>query len=762
MKAKRLARLGGLAALAIVVLGIAAPFVNAEGYRARIESALERALNRKVRVKKVRFNLFTGPGFTIENVEIADDPSIGIEPLAYVDSLEARVTLRTLWTRKLAFSNLKLNDPTLNLVKADSGIWNFQLLKTAPGLLPSIQVRAGRINFKFGDTKSVFYLSESDLDINPLDDNRTDVRFSGQPARTDQAAQSFGMLLARGVWKRSENAEAELDVTAELERSAISELAKLIEGHGIGLHGVVSSRARIVGPMSALAVTGQLKLDDVHRWNLMPKGGGWQLNYRGKLDLKSQQLELETAAKENPGTPLVMRFRASGILSEPHWAASVDLREVPADAVVEAARHMGAALPEGMQVEGKLNGAVGFSRPGGLQGRMAAVDATLRAPGTPVLKFQSADVLIDGVNVHVGPSTVEAEGGQTAELTAQYGLEDSSLDVKVTTSGMSAGELQKGVAVRVPVLGAVSQGVWKGWLRYLKAAGEEGAWTGDLDVRDARLEVDGLADPVRIASASVLVNDRSFAMTRIRGRAGDIKFSGEYRGEPLRADRIRLEIPEASAIEVERLLMPSLRRRQGLLARFRLGNPAIPDWLRNRKLDTRISVDRLTAADQVWRLRDIRLDWNGTAIKIPVIEAERGGLELSAQGSISLAGSVPAYKVTGKLFGIEYKGGSLALEGAAESRGISADVLAAAHAEGAFEGEDVAFAPDTEFKTISGAFDWIAPGKLRLRNIQAGQGFESFTGQGSTQPDGKLLLELVSGSKRQVKIAGTWQGAVGR
>ena len=88
---------------------------------------------------------FHRPRVHDQNVEIADDPSIGIEPLAYVDSIEARVTLRTFWTRKLSFSNLKFKEPTLNLVKSDSGVWNFQLLHPTPGAVPTIQVRDGRI-----------------------------------------------------------------------------------------------------------------------------------------------------------------------------------------------------------------------------------------------------------------------------------------------------------------------------------------------------------------------------------------------------------------------------------------------------------------------------------------------------------------------------------------------------------------------------------------------------------------------------------------
>ena len=71
-------------ALAIVALGIAAPYVQADRYGEQIRSGLQRGLNRKVDIGAVHFNLFTGPGFTIENVIIYEDPSIGIEPFAHM------------------------------------------------------------------------------------------------------------------------------------------------------------------------------------------------------------------------------------------------------------------------------------------------------------------------------------------------------------------------------------------------------------------------------------------------------------------------------------------------------------------------------------------------------------------------------------------------------------------------------------------------------------------------------------------------------
>src|ERR1051326_5884327 len=94
---------GAVATVALV--GLCAPYIDADGYGQKIQDALERALNRKVKIGKVRFNLFTGPGFKVKSVTTQEAPSIGIEPFASVEPLDARVRLRSLWRRKLSFSN---------------------------------------------------------------------------------------------------------------------------------------------------------------------------------------------------------------------------------------------------------------------------------------------------------------------------------------------------------------------------------------------------------------------------------------------------------------------------------------------------------------------------------------------------------------------------------------------------------------------------------------------------------------------------------
>jgi uncharacterized protein involved in outer membrane biogenesis len=110
------------AALGVVLLaGIVAPFVHADRFKGQIHAALERAIHRKVEFEDVRFNLLTGPGFSIDKVVIHEDPAIGIEPVAYVSTLRAGIRFWSLWTGRLEFNAVVLEEASINVAKTDRG-----------------------------------------------------------------------------------------------------------------------------------------------------------------------------------------------------------------------------------------------------------------------------------------------------------------------------------------------------------------------------------------------------------------------------------------------------------------------------------------------------------------------------------------------------------------------------------------------------------------------------------------------------------------
>ena len=272
---KKLTRALWIALVVVIAIGLLAPYMDANRMRPRIQAALETAFNRPVEIGAVHLNLFSGPGFTVEDVVIEDDPAAGIEPFAHVEFMQARVRWLSLLRGKLAFSSLRMDSPSVNLVKQPVGPWNIQQLlehtsrSETSGInsgggrnVPDIQIRDGRLNFKFGDTKSVFYISAADIDVYPNESGDLVIRFSGAPARTDRGSQNFGELSARGILHFSSSAEDQLNMGLRLERTAISELARLFNGRDMGVHGFAVANARLAGPLSRLAVTGDLNGTD--------------------------------------------------------------------------------------------------------------------------------------------------------------------------------------------------------------------------------------------------------------------------------------------------------------------------------------------------------------------------------------------------------------------------------------------------------------------------------------------------------------------
>lgn len=746
--------------LLVLALGFAAPHLEIEFARPKIARALERGLGRRVEVGSVHFNLFTGPGFTVEKVTIHEDPRAGIEPFAYVGKLEARVELLSLFRHRLNFSSLRLDYASINLVKTEAGPWNFQfLLNSAPasaGTMPSILMRGGRVDFKFGDTKSVFYFSDADLDVSPSRDGSVELRFAGAPSRSDRAAQNFGNFFVRGVWSAQQ-----VDMRIELEKSALEEVARLIDRRGFGLHGVIALDAQLSGPPSRLDVTGNIQVNDVHRWDLLPQSGaGLRVVYKGTLDLRGDRLELRSIS-DVPNPQIAAAFRAWDFLTTPHWDASAELNQVPVATILEIARHMGVALPDKLVAEGSLSGEVRYSGAEGVAGKVALQDAALTLPDGLPLRAASAAVVIDHQVMSLEPSTVSIGESESADVEGKFSLEGAgNLNLKITTRGLSVSAMRSFGVAAIPLLDQTPQGTWRGWARYQWERDQVGQWSGEYELLNARIPVDGLAEPVKVASAAVSLNGKRVMVNRLRAKVGAIAFTGDYRWEPaaIHPHKFHLTIPAADAMELQRVLEPALVRDRGFFARtLRLGDAPIPEWLKARRADGTVTIGSLTFGETQVHVDTARLLWDATQVRLADLSAH---IELTHAEPASLAGELtidlsrraPHYRFEGKLNDVAYKSGRLDFEGNLDADGVGADILSSAHADGHVHGRSIAFSPDAEFRTASACFEVSEQAggeRWKLTSVEVAQGADTYTGSGVTLGDGRLVLDLL-GRGRQV------------
>ena len=309
----------------------------------------------------------------MSDVVIDDDPALSAEPIAYVGQLQAVPRLWSLFTGRLQFSSLRLEDTNLNLSRADVSNgeyrWNVEtLLRPAVvAAFPNISLRGGRINFKAGNVKSMVYLLDSDLDVQPPSSSGKPwrFRFQGQPARADRPARGSGALRASGDWL-----PGSVDLDLELESSELGDMVALLRGEDIGLHGLISGRAKLKGPTTDVQLEGRLRVEDLHGWDQsIPKGESWPLDLHGRWNMPAQRLELDARVRGKDKPILNVHYLVQQYVTQPRWGVSVELTHFGVEPLLPLARHLGLALPEGLQFTGLCDGVVSYSARENFQGQ---------------------------------------------------------------------------------------------------------------------------------------------------------------------------------------------------------------------------------------------------------------------------------------------------------------------------------------------------------------------------------------------------------
>ncbi len=702
-----------LAAVLLLGIGAALPLARFWSLVPPVQSALERALDRRVEISgPVRLRLLPSPALTLSALTIHDDPSIGIEPIAYVESAELGVEPFALLTGHLALTSLRLNGPSVNLVKTAAGQWNYPPLfrrafvsyPNARPRLPLIEVRSARLNFKFGDTKNVFYLSDADVDIQAGSGGGDPLRFrfSGSPSRTDRAAQGFGKFSGNGQFEYVPEGENRVQLVVRLERSAIPDILTLLQGHGSGLGGFLASRAEIEGPVSDLSIRGELQLADIDRRFLLPvRQGDWALNYTGHLDLVGQQLRLRTTTGAER-LPISVRLFLADYLAKPRWATVVTADSLPLETLPALAAEMGSPILPGLSLRGALSGALSRSVDGKIQGQFRATGIGLSAPDGESLQVEEAEINSTGGVISVQPTRVTVDDQEVATLRGSYSRAQQQLEIGVRGRRLSIArfsEVWQGMTDRPvpPALTTFSGGDWTGDILFRGTPDEE-TWTGKVEIRGATLELPGLASPVAVTRASM---DTSSSDIRLEGTAGGIAFGARRRtGKPL-----ELSFAELDAVALEKILAPTLGRRPGLIARTLRRTVPVPDWITERNLTAEVQIKDLLAGPIHLTGVGARLFWRGPDITLNVLSAEARPGHLAGRLTADLRQGSPRYHLAARVDGLRWAGGTLKAEGRLTTAGRGLELVARARAEGEFS---VAWPRRSTPERVTGCYEFSA------------------------------------------------------
>lgn len=771
---KRWLRPGWLVVYFFAVLGWSAwyvPRLNAERYREKIHTGLESALGRKVSFGTLQFQLLPVPGFTIKDLIIGEDPAIGPEPAAYVTTLRGRPRLSALLGGPLEFASVDLEETSLNLTRAEGDVssvrWNFSGLTRSQlkASFPVIHMIGGRVNFKFGDTKTVFYLLNTDADLWPPSDEGGPwtMKVQAEPARTDRPSRGFGSFVARGEWRPRDGA---VTIDLKLEKSELSDIATLFQGSESGLHGLIWGDAHLAGPADRVGIAGRMNIDDIHGWNQPPNQASkpFALILSGALDVRNQTLDMR-ANSGVPAIPLDLRYRVQDFLGHPRWGLTALLEEMPLAPLADTARHLGWAIPEDMKVEGTARGVLGYSI--GLNGpadensgrfdgglRFTGVKAVSR--GGAALSLADTALTVTGAKAVLAPAVLTASNGETATLEAAIDSVTSSLELGLKTDGMAVETLRPLLAgSQIPLLSHVTGGTWSGNVRL---AGNSGIWTGDLRVRDAVLRFEAFAEPVQLALAEAQLEADAMNIRRLSLRAGGTEVQGDYRYEYGAAvpHQFHLTAATADGAALEKLLEPALNRAGILNKTLNFGKVPVPEWLHNLHAGGTLQIGSLALGSLSVNRLKTRVEWNAETGALPGLTAQLGASTLSGDVKIDVTGAQPAYEFTGKATGVAWRSGLIEVQGAAGTSGVGGELLSHLTMKGSFSAKNLDLAPIRRFPAAQGQFDlsWGKNGpSLKLSPLTATADGASWEGTADTRDNGEVVLKLTSGA-RSIQASG--------
>jgi hypothetical protein len=761
----------------IGLAGLLAPELDAGRMRQPLATALEQTLGRPVAVREVKYQVFPTPGLSATDLVIPDDPAFGLEPLAYVGEIQAGISWTSLFTGNLRISSVRLVEASVNLARKEELGWNFSRLleRIAQGVKqsgggPRVEMREGRINFRGGTLKSPFFLNAVDLDLEAPETRggAWQWRYEASPARTDRAEQGFGTFSGRGRWSPSDSSSGHLQGDIELDRSVVSELLTLITGRDLGLQGRLSSRATMDGPLNALRIRGFVELEDVDRSTFFGlRGKRWALNYEGSLDLAGEKLEISTAKpKEKAPLPLSIQVACTRLLAYPSWEASFSFDEIPAPAMLELARKLGARAPEALKVEGLLVGSLHYSQSKPLEGSVELRGGQVSLGDAGPLKLETAQVSLAGSEVSLAPVAVSSSGGSNSQISGKWQMENESLEFEVESAGMPLNELKAAVSslqdvAAVPLLESCQDGSLKGALRFERGpAGSETrpAWVGDVRVKDTVCAMEGTAGSWNLAQAAVSMQRGQWRIREAAGQWGNWKFTGSatHNAAARRPVKFTLALEAADGARVDEFFRSGLLVRRGILDRTLRRAPVLPQWLRGRHAEGDVEIDTLKLGDRTLTDFAARLYWDGARVEMPDVTAQWEEGRLSGRLSVKLGGEALEYHAKGRVDGLEWRRGQVDARFDVQTPTLAGPFAKVLRGSGELFGRNLEVGEET-LRQVDACLDYDgerAPQRLKVTCLSAATAAESFIGQGAAGPDGRLSLELTS-PRRTLRLAGT-------
>lgn len=363
----------GLAVLAALLLVLFLFRPGVYRLRNRIAGTIGSALGRHVSIDNVRVHALPRPGFDLEGVVISDDPAFSAEPMIRAQEITAAIRLRALFRGRIEIATLNATEPSINLVRSPEGHWNLSSLlqrsteaPTRAGearailapAFPYLEATHARINFKLGQEKKAWSLTDADVALWQESDGSWGARMTAQPTRTDLNLTDTGLVQVDAAWRRpAKTGEAPVQVTIGWKKGQLGQITKLFSGRDRGWRGDVNFGATLKGSPSALRIQSQLRIEDFRRYDVVSSGSvPLATTCSGTYQLPDSRLDdLDCQSPVAGGT-----VRVSGDLrfvpGNPVYQLTLAADKVPLSSALQLLRKSKKGVPDNLTAAGHLDG----------------------------------------------------------------------------------------------------------------------------------------------------------------------------------------------------------------------------------------------------------------------------------------------------------------------------------------------------------------------------------------------------------------------
>jgi hypothetical protein len=682
-------RRGVVVLLAVVVLLLFFVRPGVDGLRLRIAGSISRALGRPVEISSVSFRFLPRPGFDLENFVVYDDPWFSAEPVVRAQQVTASLRMLSLLRGRLEISRLSLSEPSLNLVRNSEGRWNLGSLveraakvpvaptgkaksEPRPGF-PYIEASNGRINFKLGQEKKAYALTDADFSLWQDSENAWGMRLQARPVRTDSNFTDTGTIRAEGTWQRAATlAETPLHFDLRWESAQLGQFTKLATGTDRGWRGTILWLVSLNGTPADLEVQTSASIEDFRRTDIV---GGDALRLAaqcsGHYDATSQSLtQIDCQAPAGTGG-----LRISGAVAGPGNDRSYDLlfaaNDVPLAVVVSLLRHAKRNIPDDIVSAGKLNAQVtlrsGPGQPplwqggGAIEGgRMISrsVNGDLILAHVP---FQIAEGNIShkkvaemaGSRMEIGPVRVSLGGPNPVSVNGS--IARGGYDFRIQGDTRVGRLLQAGHLLGMPTPQPAADGAARIELEIA------GAWsgfqpasiTGKAQLSGVRAEIAGVNAPLEIATADVILQPDNLIAQNITANLGSSSWHGSLSRPRHCASaeectvRFDFQSKEVVAATLLKLFVPATQQQPWY--RFLSSPQGGSAFLANLHAEGKLSAGKVTIQQVAATQVSARIVWNKRVLQLSELRGNLLGGTHLGEWSADFTGPAPQYAGTGGL-----------------------------------------------------------------------------------------------------------------